>query len=108
MEQGGGGEELVELAEAGARAGYDIGASDVLHASQKVGNGLLGGVCRGAIDNFVGVFHSEADDVAVLQFAAFHFLAVDEKTAALAAIFNVVLVGFDDDGAAAARNAPIR
>ncbi len=102
------GEELIELAETGAGAGHDVGARDVFHAGQEVGNGLLGRMGCGAVDDFVGVLDAEADDVAILQLAAFHFLAVDEKAAALAAIFNVVLVGLDDDCRAGARNSAVR
>src|SRR5205814_444110 len=57
--------------------------------------------------DFVGILEAESDDVAVLQFAAFHFFAVDVKPAALAAILDVKTVGFDDDGGAIARNAAV-
>src|SRR5882762_8645815 len=107
MEQRGGGEELIEFAKTGAGTGHDVGASDVLHAGQKVRNGLLGGISCGAVDDLVGVFHAEADEVAVLQLTAFYLLAVDEEAAALAAIFNIVLVRLDHDGRAGARNAAV-
>ena len=45
--------------------------------------------------------------VAVLKLAAFDFFAVDEKTAALAAILDVEAIGFDDDGGAVAGDAAV-
>ena len=47
------------------------------------------------------------DGVPVLELAALHFFAVDEKTAALPAILEVKAVRFDDDGGAIARDAAV-
>ena len=93
MEQRGGSEKLIELAETCAGACHDVGAGDVLHTRKQVWNRLITDGCGGAIDNLVGVFHSEGDDVAVLQLAAFDLLAIHEEAAALAAIFDVMFVG---------------
>ena len=84
-----------------------LGTGDVLDARQQMRQGISAGVCGRAINNFVRVVEAEGDGVAVLQFAAFGFLAVDEQAAALAAILDVVLAGFGDDGGAVARYAAI-
>jgi hypothetical protein len=56
----------------------------------------------------VRILEPKANDVAILQFAAFDLAAVYEKPAALSAILNVELVGFRDDCRAGAGDAAIR
>jgi hypothetical protein len=107
MQQRGGGEELVELAQARAGAANCVGAGDVPHASQQVGDGVFAGGSGGAVDNLVRIVDAEGDDVAVLQLAAFHLFAVYEEPAALAAIFDVMLVGLNYDRGASARNTAV-
>src|SRR5256885_5399139 len=107
MEKRGGSEELIEFAEAGSGAGDDIGAGNVLHSGKQVWNGLITSRRRGTIDNFVGVFDSKSNRIAVLQLPAFDFLTVHKQAAALTAIFNVMFVGLHHDGGTVSRNATI-
>ncbi len=69
--------------------------------------GIGAGVGGGAIDDFVGVVEAEGNGVAVLQLAALGLFAIDEQSAALAAILNVELAGFGDDGGAIPRDAAV-
>src|SRR4029077_15824008 len=92
--------QLVQLAQARAGAANRVGAGDAPHAGQQVGDGVFAGGRGGAVDNLVRIDDAEGDDVAVLQFAAFHLFAVYEEPTALAAIFDVMLVGLNYDRSA--------
>src|SRR5579885_3681322 len=82
-----------------AAGGARFGAGDVLDASEHVLH-RAGMLAAGAEDDFVGVFETEGDGVAVLEFAAFDLFAVHEEAAFLSAVFQIELVGFIDDGRA--------
>ena len=97
-------EKALELDEAAAGG---FGAGDVLDASEQIWQGRFIGTGIRAEDDFVGIVEAEADGIAILEFAAFDFFAVDEKAAALAAILDVETIGFDDDGGAVAGDAPV-
>ncbi len=97
-------EEALEFCEAAAGL---LGAGDVLHACEEVRKGFVGGAGGRTENDFVGILEAEADNVAVLELAAFHFFAVDEKAAALAAVLDVEAIAFDDDGGAIARDAAV-
>src|ERR1700676_2070475 len=62
---------------------------------------------RGTVNDFVGIINAEVNHVAILQLAAFHLFAIYKEASALAAIFDVILVGLDDDRGAVARNAAV-
>src|SRR5216683_204601 len=61
----------------------------------------------GAKDDLVGVVEAEGDGVAVLEFTAINFFAVDKEAAALAAIFDIETIGFNDHGGAVAGDAAV-
>ena len=106
MQQRGGREQLVELAQARACAAHRVRPGDgQLHTREQLGNGVFTGTLSGgAVDNFVGVVDAEGNHVAVLQLAALHLFAIYEEAPALAAIFDVILVGLHHHRRASARN----
>ena len=68
---------------------------------------LVAGIGGIAKNYFVGIFEAKGNDIAILKLAAFHFIAVNEKPAALAAIFQIEAIGFGDDGGTIPRNAAV-
>src|SRR5712691_680367 len=104
MKKSGGFEEKVQLAEPSAGR---LGTGDVLDAGEQAWNGFVLGRAGGTEDDFIRVLEAETEDIAVVELAAFHFFAVDEKAAALATILNIVKIGFDDDRSTVARDAAV-
>src|SRR5689334_17044914 len=96
--------EKIQLAKPAAAR---LGAGDVFDLREQMRDGCLVRAAGEAEENFVGILQAKGDDVAILQLTALHFFAIDEQPAALPAILNVKAVGFDDDGRAIARNAPV-
>src|SRR5580700_4106746 len=105
VKQSGGFKQQIKLAQAAANG---LGARDVLDARKQIGQRLLAGSGARAEDHFVGIFETEGNGIAVIQEAALDFFAVDKKTAALAAIFDVQAARFDNQRRAIARDAAIR
>jgi hypothetical protein len=97
-------EEAIEIAEAATRG---LGTGDVLDARKEIGNGFLAAGGARAVHDFVGVFETEADGVAVVEGTAFDFFAVDKKAAALATVFEVDVAGFGDQSGAIAGDAAV-
>ncbi len=97
-------EKQVELAQTSTRG---FGTGDVFNAREQLRNGILACAAGGAKQDLVGVIEPEGDRIAVLELAAFHFFAVDEKAATLAAILDVKAIGLDDDGRTVTRDAAI-
>src|SRR6202158_6422516 len=93
MKKRGGFKEKLQLAEPPADM---LRTGDVLDASEEQRNRIIIGALGGAEDDLVRVVEAEGDGVAVLEFAAIDFFAVDEEAAALAAILDIVAIGFDD------------
>src|ERR1700730_3274901 len=100
-------EEQIQFSQTSATSAGVVRSGDVLYAREQVRDGVVAGIRSVAKDYFVRILQPKADGVAVLQFAALYFFAVDEKSAPLAAIFKVKTVGFRDDSGAIARNAPV-
>src|ERR1700676_1314889 len=69
--------------------------------------GVGAGICSRTVDNFVGIIETKGNGIAVLQFTALYFLSVNEQSAALTAIFDIVLVRLGDDCRAVPGNTPI-
>src|SRR6202171_3566805 len=105
MKKRGGFKEKLQLAEPAADM---LRTGDVLDASEEQRNRIIIGALGGAEDDLVRVVEAEGDGVAVLEFAAIDFFAVDEEAAALAAILDIVAIGFDDHGGAVAGDAAVR
>jgi len=89
-----------------AAAGW-FGAGDVLHPCEQLGKRITVRTLGGPEDYFVGVVETEGDRVAILKLAAIDFFSVDEEAAALAAIFDIEAIGFDDHGRAVAGDAAV-
>ena len=97
-------EQQIELAKAAA---HWLRTGNVLDACEQIRKRLLAARRAGSKNNLVGIFKTETDRVAVIQQPAFHFLAVDEKSPALPAIFDVQAPRFDNESRAIPRNAPV-
>src|SRR5258706_236731 len=100
-------EQPLELGQTTATAARRLRAGYVLHAREELRKRIGVRTLAGAEDDLVRVLEAEGDRVAVLQFAAFDFFAVDEQAAALAAILDVEAVRFDDHGGAVAGDAAV-
>ncbi len=74
----------------------------------EIRNRLLAARCAGAKHDFVGIFETERNGIAVTQKPALDFFAVDKKPAPLATIFDVQPARFDNHRRAIARDAAIR
>jgi hypothetical protein len=79
----------------------------VLDPCEEIGKRIFAARGAGSEEDFIRVFEPESDGVAVIQRAALDFLAVDEESSALAAVFKVEVAGFEYDGGAIARDAPV-
>src|SRR6266436_347240 len=74
-------EQPLELGQTTATAARRLRAGYVLHAREELRKRIGVRTLAGAEDDLVRVLEAEGDRVAVLQFAAFDFFAVDEQAA---------------------------
>src|SRR2546430_1133674 len=68
----------------------------MFHAGEEERKGIFVRALGGAEDDLVGIIEAEGDGVAILEFTAFDFFAVDEQAATLAAILDIETIGFDN------------
>ena len=79
----------------------------MFHAGEEERKGIFVRALGGAEDDLVGIIEAEGDGVAILEFTAFDFFAVDEQAATLAAILDIETIGFDHHGGTVAGNAAV-
>ncbi len=95
-------EENIQFTKA---AGGGIIAGQAVHACQKALNrGLISG---GPEDDLIRIIKAEGDHIAVLQGAIFDLFPVDENSAAVAAIFEIISVRLAYEGGTLARDARV-
>ena len=104
VQQRRGGEKLIELAQGGIDP--RVSTAGALDAREQMGKGIRGAGSRSKND-LIGIVQAKADDVAILQFAAFDFRTIHKQAAALPAILDVELVGFQNDRGALAGDAAV-